>query len=90
MPGGGVIFLKINVCFSNPTTPPKVPMGLVKCRVQCLPAYTLSPPAFKGVTRGMDFKKTQTLLLRIVHENIKEGGVRSKKAQICVMSFIQY
>ena len=35
-------------------------MGLVKCQVKCVPAYTLSSPAFKGVTRGMNFKHYPT------------------------------
>ena len=44
----------------TPPPLPRVPMGLVKCPVQCVPAYTLSSPALKGVTRGMDFKHTPT------------------------------
>ena len=42
------------VCFSNPTSPPRNPIG----SVPCVPSYTLSYPAFKGVTRGMSFKHT--------------------------------
>ena len=55
--------------FSNPTSPPGVPMGLVMCRVQCVSAYILSSPSFKGVTRGMDFidlsKRNVTLIIVI-------------------------
>ena len=40
------------VCFSNPTSPPRSPIG----SVPCVPSYTLSSPAFKGVTHGMSFK----------------------------------
>ena len=41
-------------CFSNPTSPPRSPIG----SVPCVPSYTLCSPAFKGVTRGMNFKHT--------------------------------
>ena len=53
-------FFFFYVRFSNPTSPPGVHMGLVKCRVQCVPPYTLSSPTFKGVTRRMDLKHTST------------------------------
>ena len=46
-----------NVCFSNPTSPPRCPIG----SVLCVPFYTLSSPAFKGVTCGMSFKHTSPL-----------------------------
>ena len=42
------------VSFSNPTSPPRSPIGLVPC----VPSYTLSSPVFKGVTWGMSFKHT--------------------------------
>ena len=42
----------------TPPPLPRVTMGLVKCPVQYVSAYTLSSPAFKGVTRRMDFKHT--------------------------------
>ena len=42
------------VCFSNPNCPPRSPIGLVPC----VPTYTLSSPAFEGVTRRMSFKHT--------------------------------
>ena len=48
-------FLWGSVCLSNPTSPPWSSIGLVPCLVQCVSAYTLSSPALKGVTRGMDF-----------------------------------
>ena len=38
--------------FLDPPPLPRVSIGLV----QCVPSYTLSSPAFKGVTRGMNFK----------------------------------
>ena len=40
--------------FSNPTSPPRSPIGLVTC----VPSYTLSSPVFKGVTRGMSFSRS--------------------------------
>ena len=40
------------VCFSNPTSPPRCPIG----SVQCVPSNNLSSPAFKGVTRRMSYK----------------------------------
>ena len=39
------------VCFYNPGSPPRSPIGLVLC----VPSYTLSSPTFKGVTRGLSF-----------------------------------
>ena len=42
------------VCFSNPTSPPRSPIA----SVPCVPSYTLSYRAIKGVTRGMSFKHT--------------------------------
>ena len=48
------------VCFSNPTSPPRSSICLFPCLVQCVPAYTLSSPALKGVTRRMDFKHNPT------------------------------
>ena len=41
-------------CFSNPTSPPRSPIG----SVPRVPSYTLSSLAFKGVTHGMSFKHT--------------------------------
>ena len=48
----------INVCLRSPTSPPWSPIGLVSC----VPAYTLSSPAFKGVTRRMDYCGRSNLL----------------------------
>ena len=50
----------MNVCFSNPTSPPWSAIGLVPCLAQCVSAYTLSSPALKGVTCRMDVKHTHT------------------------------
>ena len=41
-------------CFSYPLSPPRSSIGLVLC----VPFYTLSSPAFKGVTIRMSFKHT--------------------------------
>ena len=38
--------------FSNPTSPPRSPIG----SVPFVPSYTLSSPAFKGVICGISFK----------------------------------
>ena len=45
-------------CFFNPTSPPRSPIGWVLC----VPSYTLSSLAFKGVTCRMSFKHTSPLL----------------------------
>ena len=42
------------ICFSNPTSLHWSSSWLV----HCVPSYTLSSPAFKGVTRGMSLKHT--------------------------------
>ena len=55
-----LLLLLFFVCFSNPTSPPQIFIGLVKCLVQCVPAYTLSSPTFKGVTSRMYIKNTPT------------------------------
>ena len=49
-------FLLGFVCFSNPTSPPRSPIG----SVPCVPTYTLSPPAFQGVTPGMSSHQHRT------------------------------
>ena len=52
--GLGLLMASFFVCFSNSTSPPWSSIGLVRCAVQCVPAYTLSSPAFNGVTHRMD------------------------------------
>ena len=39
------------VCFSNPTWPPRSQIA----SIPCVPFYTLSYPAFKGVARGISY-----------------------------------
>ena len=51
------------ICFSRPTSPPRGSIGLVLC----VPLYTLSSPAFKGVTCGMDFKHKTPVPDTLVH-----------------------
>ena len=46
------VFFRVVVCFSNPTSPPRTPIG----SVPCVPSYTLGSLTFKGLTRGMSFK----------------------------------
>ena len=55
------------VCFSNPTSPPRSPIG----SVPCVPSYTLSPSAFKGVTHGMSFKHTSAPLCFPWHMQVR-------------------
>ena len=68
-----IVYLSIRywfVCFSNPTSPPSSPIG----SVPWVPSYTISSPAFKGVTHVMSFKQTSpplctTGLLSIFKQN---------------------
>ena len=55
--GWELVLLLVDKTFFNPTSPPRSPIG----SVPCVPSYTLSFPAFKGVTREMSIKHTSPL-----------------------------
>ena len=46
-----IIYFFRGLCFSNPFSPHRSPIN----SVPCVPFYTLSSPAFKGVTSGMSY-----------------------------------